>query len=250
MTAAAAAPAPVPVERRPLLSMSGLRASYGQVEVLHGIDLTVGRDEAVVVLGANGAGKTTLLRSICRMVRTSGELLLDGAPVDGRRTHEMVGLGVALVPQGRGTLTDLSVDDNLRAGAYVRRDGDVQADIDSWYETFPRLAERRSQSAGSLSGGEQQMFAIARALMSRPRLLLLDEPSLGLAPLVVERLFEVLARVNEERELGMVVVEQNADLALRLARRGYVLEAGTVALEGSAAELQDNDQVRRAYLGF
>jgi branched-chain amino acid transport system ATP-binding protein len=184
------------------------------------------------------------------MVRTTGDIRLDGAPVVRRRTHEMVGLGVALVPQGRGTLTDLSVEDNLRAGAYIRRDGDIGRDIESWYDTFPRLAERRSQNAGSLSGGEQQMLAIARALMSRPRLLLLDEPSLGLAPLVVERLFEVLEQVSREREIGMVVVEQNADIALRLAGRGYVLEAGTVALTGSGAELQDNDQVRRAYLGF
>src|SRR5690606_16288593 len=165
----ATAPAGSTPTPTPLLSMRGVRASYGEVEVLHGIDLTVGRDEAVVVLGANGAGKTTLLRSICRMVRTSGEILLDGASVTGRRTHEMVGLGVSLVPQGRGTLTELSVEDNLRAGAYVRRDDSVEADIEYWYETFPRLAERRSQSAGSLSGGEQQMLAIARAMMSRPR---------------------------------------------------------------------------------
>ena len=250
MTAAATAPAGSPPTPPPLLSMRGVRASYGEVEVLHGIDLTVGRDEAVVVLGANGAGKTTLLRSICRMVRTSGEILLDGASVTGRRTHEMVGLGVSLVPQGRGTLTELSVEDNLRAGAYVRRDDSVEADIEYWYETFPRLAERRSQSAGSLSGGEQQMLAIARAMMSRPRLLLLDEPSLGLAPLVVEQLFEVLGQVTDERAIGLVVVEQNADIALRVARRGYVLEAGRVVLTGSAAELRDNDQVRRAYLGY
>jgi branched-chain amino acid transport system ATP-binding protein len=234
----------------PLLSLTGVRASYGDVEVLHGIDLTVGSDETVVVLGANGAGKTTLLRSICRIVQTTGDIRLGGEPVERRRTHEMVGLGVALVPQGRGTLTDLSVDDNLRAGAYVRRNGGVQDDIDSWYDTFPRLAERRSQLAGSLSGGEQQMLAIARALMSRPRLLLLDEPSLGLAPLVVERLFAVLEQVQAEREIGMVLVEQNAELALGLARRGYVLESGTLALSGSAAELHDNDHVRRAYLGY
>jgi branched-chain amino acid transport system ATP-binding protein len=250
MTAAAAQPVPVAEATDPLLSLSDLRAYYGDVECLHGVDLTVGRDEAVVVLGPNGAGKTTLLRSICRMVRTTGDIVLDGTSVAARQTHEMVALGVALVPQGRGTLTDLTVEDNLRAGGYLRRDARIRADIDSWYDTFPRLAQRRSQSAGSLSGGEQQMLAIARAMMSRPRLLLLDEPSLGLAPLVVEQLFDVLGQVAAERQVAMVVVEQNAALALRLARRGYVLEAGTVALTGSAAEFQDSDQIRRAYLGY
>ncbi|GHF41547.1 branched-chain amino acid transport system ATP-binding protein [Amycolatopsis bartoniae] len=233
-----------------LLELRGLRAYYGTVECLHGVDLTVGDGEVVVVLGANGAGKTTLLRSVCQLVRTEGSVLLSGKQLGGRSTYDVVRRGVAMVPQGRGTLAELSVDDNLRAGGYIRKDKQVRTDIAYWYDTFPRLAQRRSTSAGSLSGGEQQMLAIARALMSRPRLLLLDEPSLGLAPIVVRQLFDVLARVRAEREVAMVVVEQNAALALDLARRAYVLEAGTVAVSGSAAELRDDESVRRAYLGY
>jgi branched-chain amino acid transport system ATP-binding protein len=235
----------------PLLQARGLRASYGEIEALHGIDLHVDPGEVVVVLGANGAGKTTTLRAICQVVRTRGELALDGDSIMGRPTAAIVRRGVASVPQGRGTLTDLSVVDNLRAGAYVRRDRDgIAADLEEWLDTFPVLRQRRDQSAGSLSGGEQQMLAIARALMSRPRLMLLDEPSLGLAPVVVQQLFEVLRRVNRERGIAMVIVEQNAALALDLAERAYVLEAGHIAVQGTAAELRDHESVRRAYLGY
>jgi branched-chain amino acid transport system ATP-binding protein len=233
-----------------LLELRDVRAYYGEVECLHGVDLTVDGGEVVVVLGANGAGKTTMLRSVCRLVRTEGTVLFDGEPIGGRSTYDVVRRGVSMVPQGRGTLAELSVEDNIRAGGYVRRDKDVRADIGYWFDVFPRLAQRRSTSAGSLSGGEQQMLAIARALMSRPRLLLLDEPSLGLAPIVVRQLFDVLARVCAERAVAMVVVEQNAALALEMAQRGYVLEAGTIAVAGPAEQLRDDESVRRAYLGY
>lgn len=233
-----------------LLELRDVRAYYGEVECLHGIDLTVDDGEVVVVLGANGAGKTTLLRSVCRLVRTEGSLEFGGSSISGRSTYDVVRRGVSMVPQGRGTLAELSVEDNIRAGGYIRKDKEIKADIGYWYEVFPRLARRRSTSAGSLSGGEQQMLAVARALMSRPKLLLLDEPSLGLAPIVVRQLFEVLARVCAERGVAMVVVEQNAALALDMARRGYVLEAGTVAVSGPAGQLRDDESVRRAYLGY
>jgi branched-chain amino acid transport system ATP-binding protein len=233
-----------------LLELKDVHAYYGDVECLHGIDLTVDDGEVVVVLGANGAGKTTLLRSICQLVRTDGSISLDGKEIGARSTYDIVRRGVSMVPQGRGTLVDLTVDDNIRAGGYVRRDKELEDDVRYWYEVFPRLAQRKSTSAGSLSGGEQQMLAIARALMSRPTLLLLDEPSLGLAPIVVRQLFDVLARVCEERAVAMVIVEQNAALALGMARRGYVLEAGTVAVTGPAERLRDDESVRRAYLGY
>lgn len=234
----------------PLLDVQGLRAYYGEIEALHGIDLRVGTGELVVVLGANGAGKSTTLLALCQAVRTTGTITFDGVPASGRSTADLVRRGMSLIPQNRGTLTELTVHDNLRAGAFVRRDRAIAEDIDFWYETFPRLAERRKLVAGGLSGGEQQMLAIARAMMARPRLLLLDEPSLGLAPLIVARLFEVLATVVRERGTAAVVVEQNASLALSMAARGYVLEAGTVALEGPAERLRDDDGIRRAYLGY
>jgi branched-chain amino acid transport system ATP-binding protein len=235
----------------PLLQARGLRASYGAVEALHGIDFSVEHDETVVVLGANGAGKTTLLRSICQLISTRGELLLDGVNVMGNSATSVIRRGIATVPQGRGTLSDLSVEDNLRAGAYLRRNrAAITEDIERWYTTFPRLSQRAKMSAGSLSGGEQQMLAIARALMSHPRLLLLDEPSLGLAPVIVQQLFGVLTEIQRTGSLSIVVVEQNAALALDIASRAYVLEAGQIAVSGSAAELRDNDTVRRAYLGY
>jgi branched-chain amino acid transport system ATP-binding protein len=236
----------------PLLEGRGLRASYGAVEALHGVDFHVHKGETIVVLGANGAGKTTMLRSICRLVSTKGELTFDGASVVGQSATAVIRKGIATVPQGRGTLTDLSVDDNLRAGAYLRKDrGEIAAEIEHWYEVFPRLGQRRRISAGSLSGGEQQMLAVARALMSRPRLLLLDEPSLGLAPLIVEQVYGVLREVQQQtQDLAIVLVEQNANIALELASRAYVLEAGQIAVEGTATELNDNEAVRRAYLGY
>ncbi len=233
-----------------LLRVSNLTASYGPAKVLHGIDFVVDDGEAVVIIGANGAGKTTTLRAVSGMVEVTGEVEFDGRAIAGLAPEKIVSLGVAHVPQGRGTFVDLTVAENLLAGAYTRRDGEINDDMERWYEVFPRLAARRSQTAGSLSGGEQQMLAVARGLMSRPRLLLLDEPSLGLAPLVVRDLFVQLGHINRELGTTMLVVEQNVNLALDLAERAHVLEAGRVALAGSAAELRNNATVRRAYLGY
>jgi branched-chain amino acid transport system ATP-binding protein len=233
-----------------LLKVEELWAGYGPVQVLHGISFEVRTGEVVVILGANGAGKTTTLRAICQMINTRGRVDLDGTQLVGRSTTDVVRKGVAHVPQGRGTFPELSVYDNLEVGAYVRKDNEVQADIERWFEAFPRLAERRAQLAGSLSGGEQQMLAIARALMGRPRLLLLDEPSLGLAPIIVQDLFRRLGVLNAEQGVTMLVVEQNANLAFEIAHRAYVLEAGQIALSGTAAELRDDEAVRRAYLGY
>jgi branched-chain amino acid transport system ATP-binding protein len=232
------------------LDVSNLDARYGQIQVLRGMTFSVNEGEVVVILGANGAGKTTTLRAICGMVATSGSIKVEGHEVRGKDTAEIVRRGVAHVPQGRGTFPELSVQDNLHIGAYVRKDRKViQEDIDRWMEVFPRLGERLSQAAGSLSGGEQQMLAVARAMMSRPTLLLLDEPSLGLAPLIIEDLFRRFGEINKETGTTMLVVEQNANLALDIADRGYVLESGQIVLSGSADELRTNDAVREAYLG-
>ena len=235
-----------------LLSLRDVYAAYGQVQVLHGVSLEVNEGEAVVILGANGAGKTTTLRSIVGMVTvTGGEVELAGQHVVGKRASDVARMGVGHVPQGRGTFADLDVDDNLRLGAYPRKDAkETKEDLERWYEIFPRLSDRRRQVAGSLSGGEQQMLAIARALMARPRLLLLDEPSLGLAPLIVQDLFEQLKSIRAETGTTMLLVEQNANLALDLADRGYVLEAGQIALEGEATRLREDEGVRKAYLGY
>ena len=232
-----------------LLEVTGLRAGYGAVNVLTGIDFTVEEGEVVVILGANGAGKTTTLRAVCGMIEAEGQVAFDGRNVVGRRSDQIARTGIGHVPQGRGTMVDLTVDDNLRVGAYRRRDHDIAADIGRWYEVFPRLGERRSQQAGSMSGGEQQMLAIARAMMARPRLVLFDEPSLGLAPLITQELFRKLGELNREQGVSMLIVEQNASLALGIARRGYVLETGQIVVAGSADELANNDDVRRAYLG-
>ena len=235
--------------RRPLLDIEGVHAAYGQVRVLHGIDLHVREGEVVVVLGANGAGKTTTMRAICGLVETAGSVRLDGVELVGKKSADVARLGVAHVPQGRGTFADLSVDDNLRVGAFVRKDKEIRSDIDRWYDVFPVLGERREQQAGTLSGGEQQMLAVARALMGRPRLLLLDEPSLGLAPMIVQNVFKNLQTIREEFGTTMLVVEQNANLALGIADRGYVIEAGKIVLEGTAESLSNDDGVRAAYLG-
>ena len=234
----------------PLLELAGVQGGYGPVQVLHGIDFEVAEREVVVILGANGAGKTTTLRAICQMVSTKGDLVLDGTPIGGRSTTEIVRRGIAHVPQGRGTFNDLTVEDNLAAGAYTRKDKDIAADLDRWFGVFPRLKERRTQLAGSLSGGEQQMLAIARALMCRPRLLLLDEPSLGLAPIIVRDLFSRLGELKAEGATTMLIVEQNANLAFEIADRAYVLEAGRIAVSGTASDLRDDEAVRRAYLGY
>jgi branched-chain amino acid transport system ATP-binding protein len=233
-----------------LFEANELRAGYGAVRVLRGLDFSVDEGEVVVILGANGAGKTTTLRAISGMIAASGSLRFDGHSILGRHTEQIASAGIAHVPQGRGTIVDLTVDENLRIGAYRRRDRDVEADMERWYSTFPRLEQRRAQLAGSMSGGEQQMLAIARALMARPRLVLLDEPSLGLAPLVTQELFRALGELNRTDGTSMLVVEQNAGLALELASRGYVLETGTIVTSGSASELAGNDDVRRAYLGI
>jgi branched-chain amino acid transport system ATP-binding protein len=234
-----------------MLQVAGLDAGYGPIRVLREVDLHVDEGEIVVLLGANGAGKTTTIRAICQMIDSKGSVNMCGAELVGMRPEKMAGLGIAHVPQGRGTFPELTVEENLNVGAYVRKDRtEIRGDIDRSYALFPRLGERRAQLAGSLSGGEQQMLAVARALMSRPRLLLLDEPSLGLAPLVIQGLFNRFSELNQEDGVTMFIVEQNANLALDIATRAYVLEAGRIVLSGSAAELRANDAVRRAYLGF
>ena len=234
-----------------LLEMRKVTGGYGQINVLHDVDLVIEEGEVAVILGANGAGKTTTLRAICGMLdRVGGEVFFDGSAITKSPTHTIARAGIAHVPQGRGTFSELTVDDNLRLGAIARRDNGIEADLDRWYGMFPRLSERRDQAAGSMSGGEQQMLAIARALMSRPRLLLLDEPSLGLAPLITKDLFERLGEINRTEGLTMLVVEQNATLALAIAQRGYVLETGQIMATGTAEELSADDGVRKAYLGF
>jgi branched-chain amino acid transport system ATP-binding protein len=233
-----------------LLEVAELHAGYGAVNVLRGVDLSVEEGEAVVVLGANGAGKTTTLRALSGMIAASGRVMFDGRSILGRRPEQIAAAGVAHVPQGRGTILDLTVDENLRIGAYRRRGREIESDLDRWYETFPRLERRRDRPAAGLSGGEQQMLAVARALMARPKLVLLDEPSLGLAPLVTQELFRTLGDLNRGDGISMLVVEQNAGLALELAARGYVLETGAIVTSGVASELAGNDDVRRAYLGI
>jgi branched-chain amino acid transport system ATP-binding protein len=232
-----------------LLEIEGLTGGYGPVQVLHGLDLEVGDSEIVVVLGANGAGKTTTLRAVSGMIKASGRISLGGTSILGKSPERVARLGVAHVPQGRGTFTDLTVEENLRLGGYSRKSG-LAEDVQRWFTTFPRLEERRTQQAGNLSGGEQQMLAIARGLMSRPRLLLLDEPSLGLAPLITQDLFKRLRAINEEMGTAMLIVEQNANLALAIAQRAYVLETGSIISSGPASEVQEDDAVRKAYLGY
>ena len=231
------------------LTLADVRAGYGPVEVLDGISLRVDQGEIVVVLGANGAGKTTLLRSISGMIPLRGSVCFDDVEVAGRKPEELVRMGMAHVPQGRGTFNDLTVEENLRVGGFARSAAEVAEDLDRWLDVFPRLRERRDQAAGSMSGGEQQMLAIARALMSRPRLLLLDEPSLGLAPLITADVFERISQINAELGMSVLVVEQNANLALSIAQRGYVLETGSIVASGTAEELSADDAIRRAYLG-
>ena len=234
-----------------LLEARKLCAYYGPTQVLFDIDFSLEPGHITAILGANGAGKTTTLRAICQMVRTSGQLEFSGQQLVGKATENVVRMGVAHVPDGRGTFTSLSVDDNLKLGAYVRGDrAEVARDIERTYERFPRLAERRNQQAGTLSGGEQQMLAISRALMLRPKLLLLDEPSFGLAPLIVAEIFRIMRKINEEDGVSMLVVEQNASLALDLAHHAYLLETGRVALSGPAEDIKRDESVRRAYLGY
>jgi len=234
-----------------VLRARGLHAFYGSTHVLHGIDFEVRQGGITTILGANGAGKTTTLRAMCGMVKTQGEILLAGERIDGKATENIVRMGVAHVPDGRGTFQNLTVEENLRIGAYTRRDRDrVQADYDRIYDYFPRLRERRRQQAGTLSGGEQQMLAVSRALMLKPRLLLLDEPSFGLAPLVVQELFEIFRAINAADGISMLLVEQNAALALKLADHAYLLETGRVVVSGTAQSIRNDESVRRSYLGY
>jgi len=233
------------------LEAKSLHASYGQTRVLHGISFAMEEGTITALLGANGAGKTTTLRALCGMVKTEGEIRFGGERLDGRATEDIVRLGIAHVPDGRGTFVNLTTEENLRLGAYTRKDrAAVEADLQRIYGYFPRLKERRTQQAGTLSGGEQQMLAVSRALMLRPKLMLLDEPSFGLAPLIVRELFAILRTVNEREHVSMLVVEQNAAMALNLSDHAYLIETGRVVLSGTADEIKKNDAVRRSYLGY
>ncbi|HEY4069663.1 MAG TPA: ABC transporter ATP-binding protein [Burkholderiaceae bacterium] len=234
-----------------LLEVKGLHARYGATEVLHGIDFCVEQGGITTLLGANGAGKTSTLRAVCGMIKTGGEVRLAGEPVQGRATEDIVRRGIAHVPDGRGTFVRLTVEENLHVGAYTRGDKRAVAeDMERVYGYFPRLKERARQQAGTLSGGEQQMLAVSRALMLRPKLLLLDEPSFGLAPLVVQELFRIFREINEREKVSILLVEQNASLALKLATQAYVLETGKIVLAGPSRTIADDPTVRKAYLGY
>jgi branched-chain amino acid transport system ATP-binding protein len=234
-----------------ILDVRGLHAQYGATRVLHGIDFAVEEGGITTILGANGAGKTTTLRAVCGMVKTQGEIVLAGTRIEAKATESIVRLGVAHVPDGRGTFVNLSVEENLRLGAYTRSDkAEVAADFERMFGYFPRLKERFRQQAGLLSGGEQQMLAVSRALMLRPRLLLLDEPSFGLAPLIVQELFEIFRTINKQDRVSMLLVEQNAALALKLADTAYLLETGRVVISGTAESIRNDEAIRRSYLGY
>jgi len=235
----------------PLLEVRGLTAAYGQVQALHGLDFAIATGSVTALLGANGAGKTTTLRALTAMVKATGDIRFDGRPMNRRSTEDVARYGIAHVPQGRGTFTRMTVAENLALGAMTRRDhAGIRADIERMYGYFPILRTRREQQAGTLSGGEQQMLAVARALMLRPRLMLLDEPSFGLAPLVVRELFGILAAVNRDEKVSMMIVEQNAGLALGLASHAYLLETGRIVLDGPSEAISADEGVRRAYLGY
>jgi len=234
-----------------LLEVSKLEAFYGQTQVLRGLDFSLEEGGITTILGANGAGKTTTLRALCGMVRTRGEISFGGSKISGGATESIVRNRIAHVPEGRGTFVRLSTEDNLRLGAYTRSDSRAVAeDLERVFEYFPRLKERRGQQAGTLSGGEQQMLAVGRALMMRPRLMLLDEPSFGLAPNLTEELFDILAAINKERQVSLLVVEQNASLALAIASHAYLLETGRIVISGTAREIEQDETVRKAYLGY
>lgn len=234
-----------------LLEVRNLHAGYGPTQVLHGLDFSIEEGTITTLLGANGAGKTTTLRALCNTIRTSGEVRFAGERIDGRATEDIVRLGIAHVPDGRGTFTSLTTEENLRLGAFARRDkGATAQDYERVYRLFPILAERRGQQAGTLSGGQQQMLAVSRALMLRPRLLLLDEPSFGLAPLIVKEIFAVMREINREQKVTILLVEQNAAMALNLADHAHLLETGRIVLSGTTDEIRRNDAVRRSYLGY
>ena len=234
-----------------LLQVKDLCAWYGPTQALFNVNFELAEGGITTILGANGAGKTTTLRGVCQTVKTSGEMIFDGKPTSGLSTDKIVRMGVAHVPDGRGTFTGLTVDENLRLGAYTRKDKTaVSEDIEKVYDRFPRLRERFSQQAGTLSGGEQQMLAISRALMLRPKLLLLDEPSFGLAPLIVQEIFEIMKSINQTDGVSMLLVEQNASLALNLADHAYLLETSKVVLAGPAEDIRADETIRRTYLGY
>jgi branched-chain amino acid transport system ATP-binding protein len=233
-----------------LLEAKGLHAAYGETRVLHGIDFAVRQGGVTALLGANGAGKTTTLRAICGLVRTRGELILDGKRIDGMATEDIVRLGCAHVPEGRGTFMELTVEENMRLGAYTRPARETTDDFEHMFDYFPRLKERYKQQAGTLSGGEQQMLAIVRALLLRPKLLLLDEPSFGLAPLIVQEIFRILSRIKHDEGVSILLVEQNAAIALQFSEDAYLLETGRIVMAGSSAEISEDEGVRRSYLGY
>jgi branched-chain amino acid transport system ATP-binding protein len=234
-----------------LLEVKGLKAFYGQTQALYDIGFEIAPGGITTLLGANGAGKTTTLRAICNMLRTEGTIRFDGQDIVGKATEEIVRLRIAHVPEGRGTFTTLTVEENLRIAAYTRRDkAAVRADLDRVFVYFPRLKERLQQQAGTLSGGEQQMLAIARAVMLKPRLMLFDEPSFGLAPLIVVEIFRIMRRINQEEKVSMLLVEQNAALALDLADTAYVLETGRVVMSGPASVVKNDENIRKSYLGY
>jgi branched-chain amino acid transport system ATP-binding protein len=233
-----------------MLEVSNLSAGYGQLSVLDNISLKVDEGEIAVILGSNGAGKTTTMRAISGVIARTGSITFQGSRIDTSSADSIVRGGIAQVPQGRGTFPELTVLDNLRAGAYIRKDKEIAADIEKWFGLFPRLEERKDQRAGSLSGGEQQMVAISRALMSRPKLLLCDEPSLGLAPLIIQEMFDTIATLNRDSGLSVLLVEQNAHMAMKIAKSVYLIETGRIVASGPAADIANDDSIRKAYLGF
>ncbi len=241
--------AETPFVEAPILEAKGLHAAYGQVRVLHGMDFVVNTGGVTALLGANGAGKTTTLRAICGMARSTGDLLFDGKRINNLPTEAIAALRVGHVPDGRGTFMELTVEENLRLGGYIRRDP-IEPDIERMFTYFPKLKDRYRQQAGTLSGGEQQMLAIARALMIKPRLLLLDEPSFGLAPLIVREIFEIMRQIIVAERTSILLVEQNAALAMTIADMVYLMETGKIVLSGPAAEIRKDESVRRAYLGY
>ena len=235
----------------PLLTVTGLNAFYGETQVLHGLDFEVAEGGITALLGANGAGKTSTLRALSGMIRATGEIVFSGLSICGRVTEEIAWLGVAHVPEGRGTFSRMTVDENLQLGAMTRNDrAGIAADTERLYGFFPKLGQRRSQQAGTLSGGEQQMLAIARALMLRPRLMLLDEPSFGLAPMIVAEVFAILRKLNDDDGMSILLVEQNATAAIELADQAYLLETGNLVMGGAARDIGRDENVRRAYLGY
>ena len=234
-----------------MLAIKDLRAYYGQIQALHGLEFSLNEGSVTTLLGANGAGKTTTLRAICNMIRSTGNIEFDGKSLSGVSTENVVRLGIAHVPQGRGTFTNMTVEENLQLGAISRGDTkNIPDDIERMYAHFPVLKQRHTQQAGTLSGGEQQMLAVARALMLRPRLMLLDEPSFGLAPLIVRDLFGILGKINREEKVTILVVEQNAQLALEIAQQAYVIETGRIVMSGSAKDIANNEDIRKSYLGY